>query len=146
MHYCGKRPCNNYYVACDLSVEEVRCKGEKKKMISSANIGEYRTKRTVRSNYNLIVDRICSKGIRLVGIPKKLGAEFYHPGQTGENAFAESFNGRLRDECLNIDMYLKLKRAMGVIEGWRRDYNEVRPHGSLKNITPMQYANAMIGL
>ena len=57
---------------------------------------------------------------------------FIRPGKPVENAFAESFNGRLRDECLNINWFMSVKHAREVIEIWRRDYNEVRPHSSLK--------------
>jgi putative transposase len=71
---------------------------------------------------------------------------FIRPGKPIENAFAESFNGRLRDECLNTNWFMNLKHARNVIEDWRKDYNEVRPHSSLKNMTPMEYANTATGL
>jgi putative transposase len=65
---------------------------------------------------------------------------FIRPGKPIENAYAESFNGRLRDECLNTNWFISLKHARDVIEEWRRDYNEVRPHNSLKGATPKEYA------
>ena len=65
---------------------------------------------------------------------------FIRPGKPIENAFAESFNGRLRDECLNTNWFMNLKHARDIIEDWRRDYNEVRPHSSLKGATPKEYA------
>ena len=65
-------------------------------------------------------------------------------GKPIENAYAESFNGRLRDEYLNTNWFLNLKYAREVIEDWRRDYNEVRPHRSLNKLTPMEYAKATI--
>ena len=65
---------------------------------------------------------------------------FIRPGKPIENAFAESFNGRLRDECLNTNWFINLKHAREVIEAWRQDYNEVRPHSSLKGMTPKEYA------
>jgi putative transposase len=77
---------------------------------------------------------------------KSVKLNFITPGKPVENAYAESFNGRLRDECLNINWFLNLKHARDVIEDWRKDYNEVRPHSSLKNMTPMEYANATTGL
>jgi putative transposase len=70
---------------------------------------------------------------------------FIRPGKPIENAFAESFNGRLRDECLNTNWFLNLKHAREVIEDWRIDYNEVRPHSSLNHRTPVEYANTMAG-
>ena len=56
-----------------------------------------------------------------------------------ENAFIESFNGRLRDECLNVHQFLSLDDAKTKIEIWRRDYNDVRPHTSLGYLTPREY-------
>ena len=70
---------------------------------------------------------------------------FIRPGKPIENAYAESFNGRLRDECLNTNWFMNLKHARAVIEDWRRDYNEVRPHSSLNDKTPREYAEATVG-
>jgi putative transposase len=71
---------------------------------------------------------------------KGVKLNFIRPGKPIENAYAESFNGRLRDECLNTNWFLSLGHARSVIEEWRRDYNEVRPHSSLQGITPKEYA------
>ncbi len=68
---------------------------------------------------------------------------FIRPGKPLENAFAESFNGRLRDECLNINWFMSIKYAREVIESWRQDYNEVRPHSSLKGRSPKKYVEAV---
>ncbi len=76
---------------------------------------------------------------------KSVKLNFITPGKPVENAYAESFNGRLRDECLNTNWFLNLKHARNIIEDWRKDYNELRPHSSLKNMTPMEYANATTG-
>ena len=57
--------------------------------------------------------------------------DFSRPGKPTDNAFVESFNGRLRDECLNTHWFLSLDDARAKIEAWRRDYNESRPHTSL---------------
>jgi len=65
---------------------------------------------------------------------------FIRPGKPIENAYIESFNGRLRDECLNTNWFISLKHAREIIEDWRRDYNELRPHSSLKGSTPKEYA------
>lgn len=70
---------------------------------------------------------------------------FIRPGKPIENAYVESFNGRLRDECLNTNWFLNLKHAREIIEDWRRDYNEVRPHSSLKGFTPKEYAETTVG-
>ena len=71
---------------------------------------------------------------------KGVKLNFIRPGKPIENAYAESFNGRFRDECLNTNWFLSLNHARNVIEEWRRDYNEVRPHSSLKEATPKEYA------
>jgi putative transposase len=77
---------------------------------------------------------------------KGVKLSFIRPGKPIENAFAESFNGRLRDECLNTNWFLSLKHAREVIESWRIDYDEVRPHGALKGKSPKEYAEAAVGL
>ena len=64
---------------------------------------------------------------------------FIRPGKPIENAYAESFIGRLRDECLNENWFISLKQARGIIESWRIDYNEGRPHTSLGGLTPREY-------
>ena len=68
--------------------------------------------------------------------------DFSRPGKPTDNAFVESFNGRLRDECLNTHWFLNLADARGKIEAWRRDYNECRPHTSLGLRTPAEFASS----
>jgi len=69
-----------------------------------------------------------------------IALDFIRPGKPVENAFIESFNGRLRDECLNTHWFLSLDHAKEGIEAWRKDYNEPRPHSALGNLTPREYA------
>ena len=57
-----------------------------------------------------------------------------------QNASIESFNSRLRDECLNEHVFLTLAEARQTIEAWRHDYNHLRPHGSLGALTPTEFA------
>jgi len=66
--------------------------------------------------------------------------EFIQPGKPVQNAYVESFNGRLRDECLNANWFLSLRDARQKIESWRRDYNEQRPHSSLNYLAPAEFA------
>jgi putative transposase len=66
--------------------------------------------------------------------------DFIRPGKPVENAFIESVNGRLRDECLNVYSFESIAHAQDVIEGWRRDYNDHRPHGAVGHLTPSEYA------
>jgi len=62
------------------------------------------------------------------------------PGKPTQNAYIESFNGRFRDECLNDHWFENLATARAIVAGWRRDYNERRPHSSLDYQTPAEYA------
>ena len=64
---------------------------------------------------------------------KTLGTEplYIEPGSPWENGYCESFNGKLRDECLNGEIFYSLKEAQIVIENWRKEYNTVRPHAAL---------------
>ncbi len=66
--------------------------------------------------------------------------QFIDPGKPVQNAFIESFNGRLREECLNRHWFLTLHDARVEIEAFRRHYNEERPHGALAGRTPSEYA------
>lgn len=70
---------------------------------------------------------------------KGVKLNFIHAGKPIENAYAESFIGRFRDECLNENWFMSMKDARKIIEAWRRDYNESRPHGSLAGLTPKEY-------
>lgn len=70
--------------------------------------------------------------------------DFIRPGKPVENAVIESFNGRLRDECLNANVFLSLHDARQKIEVWRIDYNEQRPHGSLGDLTPTEFAQRQL--
>lgn len=68
----------------------------------------------------------------------KLGARtlYIEPGSPWENGYCESFNGKLRDECLNGELFYSLREATVVIEQWRRHYNTLRPHSSLNYRPP----------
>jgi putative transposase len=70
---------------------------------------------------------------------KGVKLSFIRPGRPIENAFAESFNGRLRDECLNTNWFMNIKHARDIIERWRKDYNTVRPHSSLGGLAPQEF-------
>lgn len=65
--------------------------------------------------------------------------DFIRPGKPVKNAFIESFNGRLRDECLNVHQFASLAEAQDIIEAWRMDYNHHRPHSSLGHLTPSEF-------
>ena len=67
------------------------------------------------------------------------------PGKPNQNAYIESFNGRLRDECLNEHWFVSLAHAKAMIEEWRREYNEERPKKILGGLTPAAYARQLAG-
>lgn len=67
------------------------------------------------------------------------------PGKPNQNAYIESFNGRLRDECLNEHWFVSLAHAKMTIEAWRREYNEERPKKALGGLTPSAYARQLAG-
>ena len=71
---------------------------------------------------------------------RRVRLEFIQPGKPTQNAYAESFNGRLRDECLNANWFTSLSDARRKIETWRQDYNQQRPHSSLDYLPPAEFA------
>ena len=64
------------------------------------------------------------------------------PGKPTDNSDIESFNGKLRDECLNVTQFTDITHAQQVIAAWRTDDNEARPHGALGHLTPKEFADA----
>jgi putative transposase len=72
--------------------------------------------------------------------PTNAGTVYIEPGAPSENPWIESFNGRMRDELLNITEFGSLTEAQVVIEDWRHEYNTWRPHSSLGGLTPAEYA------
>ena len=74
-----------------------------------------------------------------------LGVALQTPaGQGMQNGFVESFNGRLRDECLNEHLFANLRHARHLITAWLTDYNHRRPHSSLDRLTPWKYQHRSI--
>ena len=71
--------------------------------------------------------------------------DFIRPGKPVENGFVESFNGRLRDECLNVEVFLDATDAQTKLERWRSDFNRNRPHSSLDDRTPAEFAAVAAG-
>ena len=65
---------------------------------------------------------------------------FITPGKPSQNGYIESFNGKLRDECLNEHEFINLRHARELIETFREDYNQLRPHSSLGDLTPAEFA------
>jgi putative transposase len=72
-----------------------------------------------------------------LGLPPRF--DFSRPGRPTDNAFIETFNGSLRDECLNLHWFATMAEAKAVIAAWRQDYNESRPHMALGHRTLSEY-------
>ena len=109
--------------------------------------------RVVRELDRLVVERrlpamvVSDNGTELTSTAvlrwaQERGVEWHYiaPGKPMQNAFVESFNGRLRDECLNEHVFSTMFEARRIINAWRIDYNTVRPHTSLAGLTPMEFA------
>ena len=72
--------------------------------------------------------------------PHQVRIDFSRPAKPTDNCFIESFNGSLRDECLNVHWFESMEEATERIEAWRIDYNESRPHQALREETPAEFA------
>lgn len=81
------------------------------------------------------------KAMDLWAFERGIKLDFIRPGKPNENAFIESFNGKFRDECLSEHWFLSIEDVRKTIEEWRIDYNENRPHSSLGNLTPKEFAD-----
>lgn len=82
-----------------------------------------------------------SKDVDLWAYWNKVQLDFSRPGKPTDNAFIEAFNARLRQECLNEHWFMSLDDAQEKVEAWRKDYNEQRPHSSLGNVPPSEFAS-----
>lgn len=70
--------------------------------------------------------------------------DFSRPGKPTDNCHIETFNGSFRDECLNLHWFETLGEAKAIVEAWRRDYNESRPHSALKELAPAEFARQLV--
>lgn len=95
------------------------------------------TPRTIRVDNG---PEFTSKALDLWAYANKVELDFSRPGKPTDNALIESFNGRFRQECLNQEWFMSLADARQKAESWRIDYNDVRPHSSLGNLAPREYA------
>ncbi len=85
----------------------------------------------------------CGKAMLTWAYARSVRLFLIEPGKPNQNAYIESFNGRLRDECLNEHWFVSLAHARAVIETWRREYNDERPKKSLGGLTPSAYARQL---
>jgi transposase InsO family protein len=70
----------------------------------------------------------------------RLDWRYIAPGKPTQNAFAESFQGRMRDECLNEHLFFSMNHARAIVAGWVHDFNTARPHSAIGYMTPAAYA------
>jgi putative transposase len=89
---------------------------------------------------------LTSKALDQWAYEQGIAIDFIKPGKPTQNAYAESFNGRMRDECLNQHWFHSLSEAKRLIAAWRHDYNQMRPHCSLSERTPTEFARVCIPL
>jgi len=80
-----------------------------------------------------------SKALEAWAFERGVQFDFTRPGKPTDNSHIESFNGRLRDECLNVQQFFSLDDAQAKLDAWRRDYNEHRPNSSLGHLTPCEF-------
>ncbi len=108
-----------------------------------------RLKRTVGAPERIAVDNgpeFVSKALDAWAYRKGVRLEFSRPGKPTDNAFAESFNGHFRAECLDCHWFASLEEARHTIEAWRVDYNTERPHRALGQQTPAAVQAAWLPL
>jgi putative transposase len=84
-----------------------------------------------------------SKAMDRWAYERGVALQFIRPGKPVENAYCESFNGKLRDECLNANWFATLADAQRAIEQWRHEYNEERPHKNLGRRTPAEFTRSL---
>lgn len=87
-----------------------------------------------------------SKALEAWAWQRGVKLDFTHPGKPMENGHIESFNGRLRDECLNVHQFLSLEDARTKLDAWQMDYNHYRPHSALGHMAPAEYAVKHTGI
>ena len=99
--------------------------------------------RTERGLSNVIVtdngSEFTSRALDAWAYARGVKIDFIQPGKPVQNCFIESFNGTFRDDCLNLHWFVSLADARRTIEAWRNDYNHVRPHSSLGQLTPAEF-------
>lgn len=114
-----------------------RFKGIDVAMTLEAVIEEYGKPMVIKTDNG---PEFISKEVDLWAYRHQIKMDFSRPGKPTDNAYIESFNGRFRQECLNQHWFLSLEDAQSKITDWRIDYNQARPHSSLGQQTPEEFA------
>lgn len=86
----------------------------------------------------------CSRAVDAWAYHNQVKLDFIRPGRPADNGLIESFNGRLRDECLNLHLFWSIEDARDKLELWRQDYNTERPHSALANLPPAAFAASTV--
>jgi len=84
-----------------------------------------------------------SKELEIWAYSNNVLLDFIRPGKPTENGYIESFNGKLRDECLNMNLFFSLADAKAALANWKEEYNTFRPHNSLGGMPPSEYTQRM---
>ena len=122
-------------IEVDTSITGLRVKGVLERLADTRGLPESITVDNGPEFDGQVLDQWAYRnGVRL---------SFIRPGKPNENAYVESFNGKFRDECLNEHWFISLAHARHVIEAWRIEYNTERPHSSLGNMTPEEFARTI---
>lgn len=128
-------------------------------MLGAGSRHEFASRRVTRELDNVIAKRTRPLAIRCDNGPeftsrhflawaleRKIELVHIEPGRPVQNAHVESFHGKLRDECLNASWFATLFEARAKIGAWKEEYNEERPHSSLGNVPPREFARRIAAL
>lgn len=123
----------NVALVADISISGLRVTRELDQAIAERGL----PKTIVSDNGTEFTSMAILKWVQEIGI----NWHYIAPGKPTQNAFIESFNGKLRDECLNETLFSSLAEAKQELAKWREDYNTCRPHSSISNLTPKEFAD-----
>lgn len=126
---------DNYTRLCLGIIVDTSLSGNRVSRELDKLIEEYGKPETILSDNGT---EFTSNAILKWAIEKGISWDYIQPGKPYQNGTIESFNGKLRDECLNETLFLSLKDAERIVENWRWEYNEERPHSSLGGKTPLE--------
>jgi putative transposase len=122
---------------CLLLLADSSLTGQKVAMALSRVIAEREAPESITVDNGT---EFASKAMDAWAYQYRVQLDFIRPGRPVENAYIESFNGRLRDECLNLHVFFALADVREKLERWREDYNQVRPHSALNDRSPRAFA------
>ena len=122
---------------CLLLFADTALSGEKVAVALDAVVGRRGAPQSITVDNGT---EFASKAMDLWAYQNNVHLDFIRPGRPVENGYIESFNGRLRDECLNVEVFFTLADARRKLALWHHDYNHHRPHSSLADRTPAEFA------